>query len=269
MKKAILIILALVLLVSFAACGKKPAAPVDDAPVPSDSTPAPTSASAPEPTAEPEPEPSSEPAPEPAKETDYEITYMHNQMWVNSIGTTWTQTIIEITNTGSVPLYLGNVSYDLEDESGSLLATQSLVSVYPTVLDVGEKGYMYDETTFDGAPVDNVTILPHIKAEKAKIDNVRYPVSDVKITDGTFGLKVIGRIENNTAEDASMPEVAVVLFNADGEPIGLVFTYVMDGVPAGDKAGFEASGLTLPDSVTADAVADYVVFAYPGLQLQF
>lgn len=191
-------------------------------------------------------------------------------MWTNSIGSTWEQTIVEITNTGSVPLYLGDVSYDLEDESGSLLASESMVSVYPTVLDVGEKGYLYNETTFDGDPVDNVNIIPHIKAEAAKIENVRYPVTDVKISDDNYGrIKVIGRIENNTSEDASMPEIAIVLYNADGEPIGLIFTYVMDGVPAGEKVGFEATEFSLPDFVKADAVADYAVFAYPGMQFQF
>ncbi|MBR5410769.1 MAG: FxLYD domain-containing protein [Clostridia bacterium] len=270
MKKAVLILLALAMVFSLAACGGggsssgTPSAP-DTPSANTPDTPA-TPAESTEPAQEPAPAPSAEPA----KEVDYEITYVSNTMWVNSIGTTWEQTIVEITNTGSKPLYLNSASYDLEDESGSLLSSESMVSFYPTVVDVGEKAYMYNETTFDGAPVENVTVLPHIKAEKAKIDNTRYPVSDIKISeDSLFGIKVIGRIENNTSEDLSMPEIAVVLYNAAGEPIGVIYTYVMDGVPAGEKVGFEASGVSLPDSVTADAIADYVAFAYPGLQIQF
>lgn len=270
MKKHFIMLLVVAMLLAFAACGAtsgKPAA--DTAPdyaadAAADTAPEPAKTDAP--AADPAPAPSAEPA----KEVDYEITYKSNVMWVSSIGTTWEQTIVEITNTGTAPLYLGSASYDLEDGEGNLLSTESLVSFYPTVVDAGDKAYMYNETTFDGDPVEDVNVVPHIKAEKAKIENTRYPVSDIKISEDRFyGVKVMGRIENNTSEDLSMPEVAVVLLNADGEAIGVVFTYVMDGVPVGEKVGFEASGFSLPDSVTADAVADYVAFAYPSMQLQF
>ena len=45
----------------------------------------------------------------------YEISYSNAKVWTNSIGTSWVQTIVEITNTGTTNLYLDSGSYDLED----------------------------------------------------------------------------------------------------------------------------------------------------------
>jgi len=114
----------------------------------------------------------------------YEITDTRNSTWVNSIGTTWMQTIVEITNTGSTNLYLSSGSYDLEDANGGLIASRSMVSTFPDVIAPGEKGYMYEEATLDD-PVDGeLTVLPREDVEEAKIDLIRFPVTDIKISAG-------------------------------------------------------------------------------------
>lgn len=82
-------------------------------------------------------------------EVAYEVTYTNARAYENSIGTTWVQTIIEVTNTGSEDLYLNSGSYDLEDAEGNLIASQTLVSVYPQIISSGEKAYYYEETTLD------------------------------------------------------------------------------------------------------------------------
>lgn len=208
--------------------------------------------------------------PEPPKE-DYEVTYSNARAYTNSIGTTWVQAIVEIENTGSENLYLSSGAYDLEDADGSLIASQSMVSTFPDVIAPGEKGYMYEETTLDEYSGDgNLKIIPRPDVKAAKVDLIRYNISDITVKDDQFsGVKVMGRIENQTSESTDGMVYIVAFFrNAEGTPIGSAFTILTEDVGAGDKIGFEFSGLSLPDDVTADAITSYDVIAYP-MQMQF
>lgn len=213
------------------------------------------------------PEPAPESTPEPKA---YEVTYTSAKAYTNSIGTTWVQVIAEIENTGTADLYLSAGSYDLEDANGKLIASSSMTSTYPQVISPGEKAYMYEETTLDNAVDGELTVLPRPDVKKAKVENIRFNVTDVEISDQTYGgLKAIGRIENTSSETADgMTYVVFILKDANGTPIGQVFTIIMEDLAPGDKIGFEATALSLPDNVTADTVASYDVLAYP-MQMQF
>lgn len=213
-------------------------------------------------------EASSDPASDEA--TSYEITDCRAKTWTSSTGSFWVQTIVEITNTGTTNLYLSSGAYDLEDASGNLVASQTMVSAYPDVLAPGEKGYMYEETILDAAVDGDLTVLPREEVEEATIDLVRFPVTDVSISTDNYGdLKMIGRVENDSGEaEDSMVYIVAFLYDTDGTCIGQMFTILTEDLASGDKIGFELSSISLPDDVTADAVADYVVYAYP-LQYQF
>lgn len=254
MKKAIAMLIMIALTLSLVACG-------DSGTSSAGSTPASS------PTASPE----STPAPNsPEKEEAYEITYSSARAYTNSIGTTYAQVIVEIENTGSADLYLSSGSYDLEDANGSLVTSSSMVSTYPNVIAPGEKAYMYEENMLDEAFDGELSVLPRPDVDAAKVENIRYATSDVEITTDQFGyLKAKGRVEN-TSEEASdgMVYVVLILKNADGNPIGQMFTIVTEEIPAGGKIGFEMSALSLPDDVTEDAIASYDIFAYP-MQMQF
>ena len=269
MKKILPLLLALLLCLSVAACGSQaPSAPsTSTSPAAESAKPSPAATEDKAPEASPK-DTGAETSAKPKEEAAYEVTYSKARMWDSGFGSTYLQTIVEITNTGTVPLYLSSGSYDLETADGDLVTSQSMVSMYPSVLDVGEKGYMYDETIFDEGPVDDLVVIPRIKAEKSKVDLVRYNVTDVKLSDDQFfGIKALGRVENTTDADDDMPEVAIVLYNSDGEPVGILFTF-LDELASGDKMGFEASGISLPDEITSDYVADTLVYAYP-IQFQF
>lgn len=208
---------------------------------------------------------------EPADEAAWEITYQNAKTYVNSIGTTWVQSIVEITNTGSTNLYLGSGAYDLEDADGNLVAARTMVSEYPGVLAPGEKGYMYEEATLDEYSGEGeLTILPRPDVKEAAVDLIRYDVSEVSVADSSYGdVNVTGRVENTTDETADgMVYVTAFFYDANGVPIGTAFTILTEELPAGSKIGFKLSGFALPDDVTADAIADTVVYAYP-MQLQF
>lgn len=205
----------------------------------------------------------------PAKKTSYAITDQRAITWTDSIGSTWVQVIVEITNDGTNDLYLGSGSCDLEDANGKLIKSMSLVSEYPEVLAPGEKGYMYEETTLDN-PVDGeITVLPRVDAREAKVECIRLATSDVAVSDDSWGeIKVMGRVENTTDEEQSMVQVVGLLYGADGKLLGTTMTYIMEDLKPGDKIGFEMGEFSMPDSVTASAVANCVVYAYPN-QFQF
>lgn len=212
-------------------------------------------------------------APESPKDEDkdevaYEVTYTSVKAHTDSIGSQWVQVIAEIENTGSCDLYLSSGSYDIEDAAGSLISSNSIVSIFPEVISPGEKAYMYEEDILDEAVNGELVVKPRLNAEEAKVENVRFPVSDLKISGDSYGgLKALGRVENTGENEEAMVYVVVILKDADGKPIGQIFT-ILDTLAAGDKVGFEQSSISLPDDVTMDTVASYEAFAYP-MQFQF
>jgi len=256
-KKKLLVALSFVVALSLSACSGTPAPATD----PDETKPS-------EPTATQQSQETEESTE--SKGTSYEVTYQNVSAYTDSIGTTWVQAIVEITNTGSENLYLNSGSYDLEDAEGDLITSQSLVSTYPDVLAPGEKGYMYDETTLDdyeeGA---ELKILPKLDIEKAKVGLIRYNVSDVKVSDDDMGdIKVLGRVENTTNEASSMVYIVAFFYDADGTPIGSAFTILDGELEVGEKTGFEIHSFALPDDVSSDKIAETVVYAYPS-QFQF
>lgn len=267
MKKILLTTLALALLFSLAACGSTT---TPDSGNNSTSTVSDNTIHADSPTSE-SPEPTAESSAEPERDSAHEITYSNVTAYTNSIGTTWIQTIFEVTNTGTVDLYFSSGSYDLENQDGSLVASRTMVSVYPNVVSPGEKAYYYEETILDNysGDVSDLVLLPRISVEDAKIENIRFPVTDITISDDSYlGIKTMGRVENTSSEDESMVYIAIVFYDENNQPIGLDFTILMEVLAAGDKIGFETTALSLPPSVTVDSVASYEAFAYP-LQFQF
>lgn len=266
MKKVLSIVMSLLLVVSLFGCSDSSDSPnstQDTKPDAAESTPQDGPDSSEEPSQDPEPTPSN------AQEEAYEITYANARIYTDSIGSVWTQVIVEIENTGSADLYLSSGAYDLEDANGGLIASESMVSTYPEVISPGEKAYMYNETTLDDAIEGDVVVVPRPSVDKAKVENIRYSVTDVNISDGQYGdLKALGRIENTSSEDSSMTYIVIIMKDSAGTPIGQMFTILTDDLKAGDKIGFEMSAFALPDDIKADSVADFVAYAYP-MQMQF
>jgi hypothetical protein len=186
------------------------------------------------------------------------------------LGTVWVQSIIEIKNTGTSSLYLSSGAYDLEDEDGNLIKSSSLVSVYPDVIDPGEKAYYYEETTIGELDdVMDLKILPRPDVKKAKIDHLRFALSDIALTDDQYGgIKIRGRVENTTDESHNLVYIVAILFDSNKIPIGRIFTIIMEDIPPGDKIGFEASSFSMPSDITTADVDSYEVFSYPT-QFQF
>lgn len=115
-----------------------------------------------------------------------------------------------------------------------------------------------------------MTVVPRINSEEATIDCIRYPVTEIFLSDTTYyGIKAVGRIENTTnADEDSTIYVVIILYDSDNNPIGILKDLITDDFSAGSKIGFEATSLSMPDTITTSSVASYKAYSYP-LKYQF
>ena len=220
----------------------------------------------PQPNAEP-PETSSENVSEGQEqqhkeETPFEYKLYPVKTWTNSIGTSWAQAVMSITNTSDYNLYLSSSSsLDLETKSGALFATRNYVTAYPQIIAPGETGYYYEEFALDSVPEGELNPNWHLTIEPATVEQIQFPVTDVTISADNLGyIKAIGRVENTTEEKQSIVFISIMLFNAENKPIGHMFTFVE--LAPKDKKGFECSSFTLPDDISIDDVVSYTAVAY-------
>lgn len=178
--------------------------------------------------------------------------------------------IIEITNTGNVPLYLDDCVLDYEDDDGHLLQTYHYLSSVPDIIQPGEQGYFYTNgsSSFDdGIDFSNgCNLAVNVHVEKARGKLTRYEVIDTSLyaSYGSVGCK--GRIVNDTDEDASYIYVTAVYYGHDGRVLGISGTSVTD-IRAHEKTSFDDSGIFM-DDFSVDDVAEYVVYA-DDMYIQF
>lgn len=201
----------------------------------------------------------------------YEITYSNAVAEKNSIGTIYTFAIVEVTNTGTCDLYLSSGKFDFEDKSGNLLASKSYISVFPEVISPGEKAYYYESTIIDGIEAgEELTVIPTVDIEKAKVSKKEYPVTDVKFSDSGWSIgHFLGRVENNTSDDISYVSIDVVLFDKNNHPLGVASTYITDKIASNSKSGFDFTLYgDLPFSTKFEDIASYKIIAYKS-QYQF
>lgn len=189
--------------------------------------------------------------------------------YTDSIGAAHVQISVPVTNTGNTNLYLGAGTMDLEDASGHLVSSESLVSVYPQILQPGETAWYYEETSLNEAPSSELTVVPHVDVREAKVNCIRYEVSDVSFTNDNYGgITATGRVKNTTNEDGSLIYVVAFLYDAQENFIGQVFTILTDELKPGDQIGFSTSTFGRSEGIDVSNIAAYRFFAYPE-QFQF
>lgn len=196
------------------------------------------------------------------KTVKYDVGTPSVTLWTNSINSRWIKVAVPVTNTGEANLYLDDCSIDIESSTGSLLKTISYVNGYPEYLKPGETGYYYEETRVDFSDT-NVKAVPNVQVEKATNNPIRYDISDVTITTDTYhGVKVMGRVQNNTSDKGTSVKVTANLFDANGKLICNCFTYLENGLNPGSKVGFTITPFAYNDFAPSD-VARYEVYSYP------
>ena len=208
--------------------------------------------------------PSATPAPKPSNgQPEYEITdliYEHKSDYVNG---EYDVTIIEVTNTGTVPIYLEDCVLDFEDNNGHLLHTDDYVSNVPDIVQPGEKGYFYTTSYFDDGVsfANGCNLVPTLTIKKAKGTLSRHQVIDTSLfmsTSQYVGVK--GRIVNESNKEISYMYVTVVYYDKDGRVLGINGTSVTN-IPANAKKSFEISGFIACRDFTLNDVGNYVVYA--------
>ncbi|MBO5023605.1 MAG: hypothetical protein J6D11_04790 [Clostridia bacterium] len=203
------------------------------------------------------------------EKTEYEVISNTCKLGVNSIGTVWIEGIVVVENTGTTNLYLKSGKFDIEDSEGHLVATEDYISVYPTVIAPGEKAIYYGSFSLDNGDVNaEYKIVPNISADKAKVPIERLAVSDFSISEDKYGyIKAIGRVENTTEEEQSLYTVATIMYDANENVIGVMYTYP-DKLAPGAKTSFEMSNMVNYNKISFSDIARYEVIAYT-YQLQF
>lgn len=208
-------------------------------------------------------------APTQTEQTTFEIVQNTCDLGINSIGTAYLRCIVVIKNTGSTNMYLSTSKFDIEDESGKLIATAD-TSAYPNVIMPGENAVFCEYVKLDENADINIkyAVVPKIEAKKARVPVERLPVTDFTLSeDKYFGFKYIGRVENTTNEVQSHYTLAVILYGSDGKVIGADFTYP-DKLAPGEKTSFESGFLYNYFGITLSDIARYEVIAFT-YQLQF
>lgn len=201
-----------------------------------------------------------------ASKPSYEEKLISFNYYKNSIGSVEYYGIVEITNTGKTDLYLADCTFDLEDNNGHLLQSDSFVSSCRNVIGPGEKGYFYNglggNLMDDGVDISNgVKLVPDCTVKEAKGRPHTYQVVDTDFKKGSYGYPTItGRVVNDTNEDVSYMYINFIFYDKSGKILGITGTSVTD-IKAGKKGSFDCSLMYCDDAVTFENVAKYEIVA--------
>lgn len=209
-----------------------------------------------------------EPEPEPVLEMSYELISTRTVLYYNILDELTWVVMVEIENTGDVPIDLGRGNYDLRDDAGYVLGTGSM-STFPSVLNPGEKGAFWDRIVLgDVDPATNMNFEPRWDISESRHERTGVDLSNIEVRDGQFGVTVFGNVTNNTDDEQSWIIVSALIYGHDGSLLGVFMTNLMgEDIPVGTTVGFEVGNLynrTLFEDfaeLTLDMVGDVVVFA--------
>lgn len=199
---------------------------------------------------------------------EYEITKTTFVHYTNSINKEEYSGIVEIKNTGSTYIYLDDCTFDFEDDEGHLLQSDKMITKGPDIVAPGEYGYFFNSGYIDdGVSMDNgINLVPSFSVEVAKKGKdalIEYEVSDLDLRDGDYGgLKVTGRVTNNTLEATNSINVMIIAVfkDSNGEILDIGFTYAEE-MAAGEKTSFEISTIFGNENISTEDVAEYKVYA--------
>jgi hypothetical protein len=207
----------------------------------------------------------SETANKESSDSPYATTIAQFHRYTNSSGKNCYSGIVEVTNTSNDNLRLKSGNFNLEDENGSLLATNSATNVCPRIIAPGESGYYaYHGYLPEGITPDtpqNVNLVPELEIEETEQEPLDYEVTDTKMTkDGLF-TKVIGRCKNTSTKEDHSLFISVEFFDANGQILGITGTNKLMGIKPDEQKTFEVSTVMLPTYISKDQIAGFKVIA--------
>lgn len=152
----------------------------------------------------------------------------------------------EIRNNGTVPLSISDVSIDLEDVNGAIIASSSYASAYNSEINPGECAYICESLISLDKDIDLDTVgaaVLHYDLDELKSEVV-YDVTLSEITLGEeYGMpKVVGRATNNTDEELKYVYIVAPVKDADGV-LQTICLAMVDSIPAGETRGFDQGSI--------------------------
>lgn len=194
-----------------------------------------------------------------------EITQTALQAWKNSIGTIWAHGAIEITNTGNVPIKIGDISISFVGDDNSILGTMNMILPVPEIILPGETAYAGDSATIEGIdnPAKIVKIEANIDYDKTDKQPQLLEIQDLKITPSDFGgPKVTGRVVNISNENADDIRIIIAMFDENDKLLG-IYNSSLDVTLAPEKnMGFEVSYPPIETKDFANKVKKMIGKAY-------
>ena len=148
--------------------------------------------------------------------------------------------VAEIINTGSDTIEVSGVSIDLEDVSGSLIATSQYASARRSTINPGESAYICESMLASNADVDISTIgraILHFDVAKVAPTALDITITEVSVSADTYP-KVIGRATNNSDEATSSLTYIAIVFTDPGGNIQAVGSGTLAALNPGDTKGF-------------------------------
>lgn len=171
--------------------------------------------------------------------------------------------IVQVTNNSDTALSLLPCTMTFTDENGETVYSSDSVDAYPPVIAPSESAYYYEQFEPD-LPDSSALSLAPVISEPVPAESVRYEVGEIAINDSPYGGLVLNStVKNTTDQDGEVVCIAAVLFAQDGTPLAVVYTVLMDPLPAGQSTDFYIEDFLLPATITADSVASVQTFAYP------
>lgn len=182
--------------------------------------------------------------------------------------------VVEIENNGSDTLYLDTASFKYFDENGIEMDEFHLVSMVPFFVKPGEKAYFIA----DGAVMENMNSVdtkynfePEIEISKAVVEPIRWEVSDMNMTDGgvLWDAGLTGKVKATSDDDSA--RIYVLLYDSSNTLIGYLSDTMYEVAGAGTELDFEAQGFFFKKAGGEYQYSDidhYTVYAEP-FQMNF
>ena len=174
--------------------------------------------------------------------------------------------VIQVTNTGDVPLVMSNPVIKVADASGNVIADVSGDGIVtgPTYLGVQDIGFIYSTKPIQlpAGTAPGTNYLAQGSADLTACADVhQFPLSNLKIGDGGREVPVVtGTVTNDTAENVSSVEVTALYVDNDTHMLGVATTHVSDLAP-GASQDFTIGADSLPVGCSLALVSDYDVMA--------
>ena len=170
-----------------------------------------------------------------------------------------------IENRGNALVELDGLASGMAAQGGTLWE-RDLLEFIPRVLAPGEAAFIgFDNTVMPGVPVAasvhlNLTGLP------VGTSSPRLLVSRLEgHVDPAVGYVAAGEVVNDTGKDASLVDVGVALYSADGGLLGFQASY-LDDLEAGGSTPFTADQHLISPADAAQVVRLVAVSCSPGVQ---